>query len=91
MCMARIQLLIDDVDRDAFRAQAVREGRSLSDWLREAGRARLADSKAAGLVSADDLRAFFIEIDANLPPGVAEDDWQAHKDRIAQSQTPRVP
>jgi hypothetical protein len=33
----RIQVVVDEREREAFRAQARAEGRSLSGWLREEG------------------------------------------------------
>lgn len=39
--MTRVHILIDQRDLDAFRARARAEGKSLSEWLREAGRERL--------------------------------------------------
>ena len=38
---ARIHLVIDERERDAFRARAAAEGLTLSAWLREAARERL--------------------------------------------------
>jgi predicted HicB family RNase H-like nuclease len=38
----RIQVVIAEREREAFPAQAAAEGKSLSQWLRDAGRERLA-------------------------------------------------
>src|SRR5438094_78621 len=38
---SRVQVILSDEDREAFRLQAEREGVSLSAWLRDAGRRRL--------------------------------------------------
>lgn len=88
--MARIQVLTDDAEREAFRAQARREGRSLSDWLREAGRDRLRRARASTLRTPDDLDAFFAAIDQRHGSGEVEDDWGVHKRRIEGSVTPDV-
>lgn len=55
----RVQVVTDEVEREAFRHAAAREGISLSDWLRRAARERLRAAAQARLCSADDLRAFF--------------------------------
>ena len=61
--MAWIQVSTDDAERETFRAQARREGRSLSDWLREAGRQRRRAAQQARLRTPADLDAFFAELD----------------------------
>ncbi|CAN5267430.1 hypothetical protein BH23ACT9_BH23ACT9_14610 [soil metagenome] len=90
--MARIQVLTDDAEREAFRAQAQREGRSLSDWLREAGRQRLQDAASARLRTPEDLDVFFAEVDARHGPGAPpEDDWEHHRTRIERSRASGLP
>jgi hypothetical protein len=89
--MARIQVLTDDAEREAFRAQARREGRSLSDWLREAGRQRLQEAEQARLRTPDDLVAFFAEIDDRHGGTVREDDWDVHRARIERSRRRGLP
>lgn len=91
--MARIQVLTDDAEREAFRAQAKREGRSLSDWLREAGLERLRRSAPAALDDADALDAFFDEIDQRHARDAegAEEDWSTTKARIAAGRTAGLP
>lgn len=91
MHMARIHVVIDEVERETFRAQARREGRSLSDWLREAGRAQLLQVRPSALSTAADLDAFFEAIDRRHGDEAAEEDWDAHKARIAASRTGRLP
>jgi hypothetical protein len=77
----RIQVVVDEVEREAFRAQAEREGVSLSAWLREAGRRRL-EAERPRLDTVEKLQAFF----DSLPDqeGV-EPDWEDHKRVIEQS------
>lgn len=93
--MSRIQVVIDKAEREAFRAQAEREGRSLSEWLREAGRERLAQARPARLDTAARLDAFFAEI--NLRPldepeeDRPEDDWEDVKERLASSKVEGLP
>jgi hypothetical protein len=85
MVMARIQVVIDEVEREEFRARAQREGMSLSEWLRQAGRDRLAESAEPTLATVDALREFFDEIDRANSGLPAEDDWEVHEARIAAS------
>ncbi len=86
--MARIQVVIDEVEREAFRAQAQRAGLSLSEWMRRAARVYLRESKPAGLTSAEALLDFFHALDAQQAQEGEEDSWEAHKARIAASKTP---
>jgi len=61
----RIHLVVDREEKERFRRLASREGRSLSDWLREAARARAASTAESGLEDPESLRAFL------KPPGRA--------------------
>ncbi len=90
MHMSRIHVLIDAAEREAFRAQAQREGRSLSEWLREAGRARLESARGRVLRSPSELPAFFAALDARRGDERREEDWETVKQRIASSRTPRL-
>jgi hypothetical protein len=74
---------MDEVEREAFRRAAAREGLSLSDWLRRAARDRLAAAQPPALSSAKDLRAFFKACDAR-EEGV-EPDWDQHRRVIEDS------
>ena len=85
--MSRIHVIIDSSEREAFRPQAQREGRSLSEWLREAGRERLQRAQARALRSGADLPAFFADLDARRDDDRPEEDWEAVKDRIAAART----
>lgn len=89
--MARIQVVIDEDERETFRAQARREGRSLSEWLREAGRDRLLKTQPPTLRTEADLDAFFAAIAVRHADEPAEEDWAVHKDRIARSRLAGLP
>lgn len=82
MSMARIQVVIDEAEREQFRACARAAGMSLSEWLRRLGRERIAASEARRLVTRDDLLAFFDEIKHDQEPGVSEEDWDVTKARF---------
>ena len=76
MHMARIHLILDPGEHDAFRARASEEGTTLSEWLREAARERLARSRPARIDSLADLDRFFEERTAAESGN--EPDWDEH-------------
>ena len=88
MHMPRIHVVIDAAEREAFRAQAQRDGQSLSEWLREAARERLERARARTLRSPDDLEAFFAALDDVRADDRPEEDWEVVKARIGRSRTP---
>ncbi len=80
----RVQVLLDDQDRRSFAHMAEREGLSLSAWLREAGRERLAfQSEKRQFDSVEDLDRFF-EACSQRETG-AEPDWEDHRRVIDES------
>lgn len=86
--MPRIHVVIDAAEREAFRAQAQRDGQSLSEWLREAARERLARAGSRTLRSRDDLESFFAALDDARSDDRPEEDWEVVKARISRSRTP---
>ncbi|MBW2277753.1 MAG: antitoxin [Deltaproteobacteria bacterium] len=74
---------MDELEREAFRRAAAREGLSLSDWLRRAARDRLEAARPAMLASLEDLRAFFEACDAREEG--TEPDWTQHRTVIEES------
>lgn len=75
---ARIQVIVDEHEREAFRQSAAREGLSLSAWLRKAGQEKLARiQRESKIRSARDLREFFTECDER--ENGSEPDWAEHK------------
>jgi hypothetical protein len=92
VCMStRIQVVVDPRERDAFRDRARAEGRSLSEWLREAGRQRLRESVPARLTNLDTLDAFFAECDAAEEGLGHEPDWAEHLTLIEESSREGLP
>ena len=84
----RVQVLLDDEERERFRHHAAREGLSLSAWLRDAGRERLAAAAAgARLESVEQLQRFFAACDAREKG--QEPDWEQHQAVIDASKTER--
>jgi hypothetical protein len=78
----RIQVVLGQEERERFRRQAELEGKSLSSWLREAGRERL-DSRRARRISSAQLSSFFRECDARERG--REPDWEEHREVIERS------
>jgi hypothetical protein len=79
----RIQVIVDAQEREAFRRCARSQGVSLSTWLREAGRRRLAEEAPGRLADPAALRAFF----DSLPEGDhgVEPEWSEHQAVIEAS------
>lgn len=79
----RIHLVIDERERDAFRARAVAEGLTLSEWLREAARERLEREQPVEIKTVADLDRFFADRrDAEVG---AEPDWAQHVEVMERS------
>lgn len=74
---------MDELEREAFREAAVREGLSLSDWLRRAARSRLSAVKPSRLDSVERLRIFFEECDEREEG--TEPSWSEHQKVIESS------
>jgi hypothetical protein len=79
----RLHLILDPREHDAYRARAAEEGTSLSEWLREAARERLARSRPTRIDSVEDLDRFFAER-TTAEQGV-EPDWNEHLAMIERS------
>lgn len=75
----RVQVILDEAELSQFRSRARKESKSLSAWLRDAGRAQLvADGQRRLLEDAGALRDFFKACDRREGDG-AEPDWEEHK------------
>lgn len=77
-------MVLDEEEQERFRREAEIEGRSLSSWLRQAGREKLASRRARRLSTAKDLAAFFKACD--LREKGREPDWDQHRAVIERSQ-----
>jgi hypothetical protein len=82
----RIHLVIDERERDAFRAQATADGLSLSEWLRLAARERLERQRPLGITTVTDLDRFFASR-ADIESGATEPDWEQHLEIMRRSRT----
>jgi hypothetical protein len=81
--VTRVQVLLQEAEREQFRRQAEREGLSLSGWLRRAGQERLRSRQGRRLSTVRELREFFREVDAREKG--REPDWEEHLAVMARS------
>lgn len=80
----RIHLVVKEAEKERYRREAEKEGVSLSEWLRDAARRKLADADARpGLDSVEELRAFFDACDRR--ESGREPDWDQHRRAIEES------
>ena len=80
----RVQVLLDETEREAFRTMARREGLSLSAWLRKAAKEKLLEKEQQRVIyDKKSLKRFFKNCDA-LAQGV-EPDWEDHLKVINRS------
>jgi hypothetical protein len=81
--MTRVQVLLQEAERERFRREAEREGLSLSAWLRRAGQERLRSRQGRRLSTVRELRQFFREIDGRERG--REPHWDEHLAVIERS------
>ena len=82
--MTRIHVLLDEADKERFRRQAEREGKSLSAWLRDVALQRLAAlERRTSIATVTELDAFFSACDAREHG--REPDWNEHRRVIEES------
>lgn len=80
----RIHIVVEAVEKERFRRQAAREGKTLSDWLREAAAEKAAAArKERPLDTVGALRSFFEACDAR--ESGREPDWDEHRRVIERS------
>lgn len=76
--MTRIHIPLDQAEKERFRRQAEREGKSLAAWLRDAARDKLAAAeRRPAIASVDELRAFFAACTARETR--REPEWVEHR------------
>jgi hypothetical protein len=79
----RVQVILEERDALKFRSQAIKESKSLSAWLREAGKRMLEIREAASLSDAESLKLFFKgcrEREKGREP-----EWEEHKQNILRA------
>ena len=80
----RVQVILDEKEVTQFKSQAVKESKSLSAWLRDAGKKMIEiNGQQQRLTNPDSLKRFFRKCDesGNGP----EPDWEDHKKLILDS------
>lgn len=87
MIKSRVQVIVDELDRERFRRQAEAAGMSLSSWLRQAGREKAAaESERERLRTVEELRAFFAAtVQREDATGEREPEWSEHRAVIERS------
>jgi len=79
----RIQVIVDESEAARFKAQAGREGKSLSAWLKDAGKRALDwQEHAHNLKDVSELQSFFSA--CNLKEEGLESDWPDLKRMIVE-------
>lgn len=81
----RIHLVLTREEKELYRRMAVREGKSLSEWLRAAAEERAAGAAPRRLDSPQALREFFAACDAREAGQGPEPDWEQHEQVIERS------
>jgi hypothetical protein len=79
----RIQVILDDEEALQFKNQARKEGKSVSSWLREAGK-KVIEMHASRrkLKDAASMKTFFRKI--NSKKDGPEPDWEEHKKLLSE-------
>ena len=74
----RVQIILDEKEATEFKAQAMKESKSLSAWLREAGKKMIdINRQQRSLSDPQSLKMFFKRCN-DREKGV-EPDWEEHK------------
>jgi len=74
----RVQVILQEEEAAQFRSQAMKESKSLSAWLRDAGKQMLeTDQQRQPLTDPTDLKRFFQKC-SEREKGT-EPDWEEHK------------
>ena len=88
--MAEVRINLGDGELERFRAQAQREGMTLSKWLKAAAIKRLEDAQRADhFNSTIKVSAFFEECDTFKRPE-SEPDWEDHLKVIERSRARNI-
>jgi len=76
----RVQVILEERDALKFRSQALKESKSLSAWLRDAGKKMLETKKTAPLADSESLKLFFKRCREHEKG--REPEWEEHKQNI---------
>jgi hypothetical protein len=84
MMKNRVHVLLSNADKEQFVREAARDGVSLSAWLRDAGRQRLAQRDASPKFTTVEELDAFVETCRQREHG-DEPDWEQHRRIIERS------
>ena len=80
----RVQVILEEKEAARFKSQALKESKSMSAWLRNAGKIVLEmNEKRQSLTDEESLTAFFNKCDEQEKG--EEPDWEEHKKVILES------
>jgi hypothetical protein len=80
----RVQVILDEQEVTQFKSQAMKESKSLSAWLRDAGKKMIEiNQQQQRLTDPDALKRFFRN--CNERENGVEPDWEDHKRLILDS------
>jgi len=80
----RVQVILDEEDAAQFKSHALKEAKSLSAWLRDAGREMLMRNRQYhSLTDVKSLKMFFEKCGEREKE--SEPDWDEHKELILNS------
>jgi hypothetical protein len=82
----RVQVILDEEEAAKFKSQAQKESKSLSGWLRDAGRKVLEASRHKSLTDPKSLENFFARCKKREKG--TEPDWTEHKAAILKGFRP---
>jgi hypothetical protein len=80
----RVQVILNEKEATRFKSQALKESKSLSAWLRDAGNKMIdLNQQQQRLTDPDSLKRFFKK--CNQQDSGIEPDWEDHKRLILDS------
>ena len=78
----RVQVILKEEEAVKFKSQAMKESKSLSAWLREAGNKMIDLDQQQPLTNPESLKKFFQQ--CNEREQGVEPDWEDHKRLISE-------
>ena len=79
----RVQVILEERDALKFRSQAIKESKSLSAWLRDAGKKMLETKETAPWADSESLKLFFKRCREHEKG--REPEWEEHKQNILRA------
>lgn len=85
----RVQVVLDEAERELFRSCARKEGMSLSSWLRKLATERAKAVRSPSLETAEDLMRFWEDCDRREKG--REPEWEQHLEVMQESRLSGLP